>query len=717
MGSRILVVPAGIALAIGVALLGHQAVGIRAKLKAVAAAGRLDAARSSGGAKDIEKAARELAGFRPRDASLQLIRGRALLAAGEFEKAARVYSRAAKRTSGRPRAVAEIGHGCALLRRGARPSPEALKAATDAFKRAVKADGKFRDAFAMLAVAHAWAGDLDAAGAAAERATGTLGLEPTVALACARAFIAASTGDGAAATEEIDRARAVDPKFKTSLGKYLQSLGKGHKLKAAALPGANKKLRDWLVAHLKSAGKKGIANAATYPMFLRAAFAAATTGSKQVGMPLLDLAVKNCPDDPAPRLYRAAALAEGLAASWEAAEKEAKSARVKPGWTPARPRAGLPTLVTHRGASSARARPNAKLAKLEKAGARLLQDVARAAKLLAAGQLPSGEARLKHPLALFEYIFRWKLQAAYLSTIPDARRKRLLAAAEIANEAERCLGPHMSGADAARLMRNAGTIRARYAEWREAFKLWDRSLALDPAQPNLVALLERARKGPAVAAVHPASPGTGGDASPLLGAEFTLPSWLTDLSAYKVTATVGPKGGPGTEVTPTVSGTGLWLIPSENTEGPLEARFEVTDPFGAKVTAGAALSVDASPPEVTSRSPAPGVVSTERPPLLRRAWKDASGLDPASVEVIVEPVRAAFMRQIVVTGGQQRVGRYAGKVTWKSRAPVVPVGFHDSGAIATGTASPMPTGVFRVRVQLKDAGGRRTEDAWTFTIE
>jgi hypothetical protein len=151
-------------------------------------------------------------------------------------------------------------------------------------------------------------------------------------------------------------------------------------------------------------------------------------------------------------------------------------------------------------------------------------------------------------------------------------------------------------------------------------------------------------------------------------------------------------------------------------EGAIEVRFEVDVPFAGKTQATSAFPVDGSPPEIVSRSPGADAVITDKQPYIRIGWKDASGLDPDSVEVVLEPVTATFPRQVLVTKGRQKSGKYVGSVTWKSTAPVVPPEATTSGVIVTGTSGACPTGVFRVKVRMKDAFGRAKQDAWTFSI-
>ncbi|MHC4505183.1 MAG: hypothetical protein ACYTFI_17915, partial [Planctomycetota bacterium] len=216
MGSRIALVVEGLLLMAALGFLAVGALGLRTRMDAAAGARRLEEVRTSGKALEIAEAAAELARLRPRDASVKLVQARALLAAGKSAKALAAYAKAAKiAQTPRLRAAAEIGRASALLLRSDPPARADVEAAKKALEKARRSAPRVPDAHACLAVAHLWAGDLKAAEAAAKAAKGKLGLEPAIALACCKAFIAASRDDDAAALAEFSRARALDPQMQT----------------------------------------------------------------------------------------------------------------------------------------------------------------------------------------------------------------------------------------------------------------------------------------------------------------------------------------------------------------------------------------------------------------------------------------------------------------------------------------------------------------------
>lgn len=692
MNSRIAVVMAGVLLLGASGFLAVQALRLGPRMEAASAARRFEDVRASGNLQEIAKAAAEFVRLRPRDVSVRLLRARALLAAGKYAEARRAYAEAAG-LAREPtlRAAAEIGRGSAILLKSSLPASADLDAAKKAFQQALRAPPRVPDAQACLAVVHAWAGDLKATDAAVRAAKGTLHLEPAIALACCRAFVAASKGDSASAHKEFRRAQALDPTMRTALGKYLARRVKVFELDAGSRPDASKELRKGLVEQLKAEGEQGIINPDTYPLFLRAAFACAgVPGQGGTGMGLLGRAIASRPEDPIPLLFRAVAVARQLGPLWE--------------------KAG--TFATARGRRKSQTNPHLK--EMDRADARMLKDMAKAAEFHAA----RGGEGAQHALGIFDFLLRWHLRKAELSTNPAFRRTRELAAASVALAADRCLGKSKPNKALAALMRSAGVLLAKHSAWSKAYACFARSLEILPGQTELAAFVEKMRKGMVVVAVHPPAAGRARTSRPLAGVEFSVPGWLTDLSAYKVAASVGTKDGPRTAITPVVSGTGLWYIPREGEfpEGLIEVRFEVTDPLSGKVNATASFSIDGSPPEITSRHPEPAAIIRDRQPLIRIGWKDPSGLDPGSVEVVLEPVAAQATRKVLVSKGRHKAGRYQGSVTWKAKSPVVPAEARDSGEIVTSSSGALPQGTFRVRARLRDAFGHLKEDAWTFTI-
>jgi len=714
VGSRIALVVEGLLLVAALGFLAVGALGLRPRMDSAAAARRLEEVRSSGKALQIAEVAAELARLRPRDASVKLVQARALLAAGKSAKARAAYAEAAKiAKTPRLRAAAEIGRGSALLLKSIPPARADIEAAKKAFERARRSAPRVPDAHACLAVAHAWAGDMAAAEAAAKAAKGKLELEPAIALACCKAFIAASKNDNAAALAEFSRARALDPQMRTELGKYLERRMKVFVLDSGARADAPKKLRKEFVDYLKKAGKPGIKNPKTYPMFLRAAVACTDLQEERgLGMDLLAAAIAARPDDPVPLLFRAVAVAKSLDPVWNKAAEFAGAHGVGPTTGPARAADLLPGGSGRQGAIKRKANPHLK--NIERKGAVRAKDVAKAAELHAA----RGGKDAERALGLFDYMFRWHVREAELSSSPPLRRKRRLSAVAVAAAADRSLGKSMPNKTLAALVRGAGVLLARERSWAEANARFMRSLELFPEQPELKAFLAKMRGGLAVVATYPSSPERARLSRPMAGAEFSLPGWLGGLSDHKVTASVGVKGGARTAITPVASGTGLWYVPGEGEfpEGAIEVRFEVAVPFAGKTQATSSFPVDGSPPEIVSRSPEADAVITTKQPYIRIGWKDASGLDPASVEVVLEPVTAVFPRQVLVTKGRQKSGKYVGSVTWKRTAPVVPPEATTAGVIVTAPSGTCPAGTFRIKVRMKDAFGRAKQDAWTFRI-
>jgi hypothetical protein len=654
-----------------------------------------------------------------------------------------------------------------LLLKSTPPSPEDLAAALKAFERGAAARDVAGDARALQAVAHIWAGDLDAARAAAEGVKKGLGLEPSAALACARAYLAGAADDPAAALQELRRARMLAPGDDTPIGKYVSGAMKSFELETAARPGAPAALRTKLVKHLQAEGPKGIVDERSYPLFFRAAFSCALSANPaetKIGMHLLSRAAEGRPKDPMPLVATAAALTHGAAPLWKKAEEEAKVAAVRGGGTVDAGPSVLDLLPGGGPAKPKTTRASKPLVEIDKTGARIAESLAKAAALYAAGT-PDGapgnaedaagtpgsalgrtegaagtpnsapgrtEGAAGTPgsalgrtesaaraVGLYEYMFRWHLRASELSTHDAARRTRELRAAAQAVAMKDLLGeraPHNEAA--ARLLRNAGAIFARNCAWEKADACFTKSLELFGEQPNLKPYAESMRKPPRVVAVHPSTPGELQSGPPLAGVEIALPEAVGSLQDCKVEASVGAGSGERKAVTPVVSGTGLWYVPKEDElpDGLVEVRFAVTDPSDRKIEAKVSFRVDSAPPEITSRFPGPDAIVSDRHTVIRIGWRDPSGIDPASVQVILEPVRATFVRRLLVDKGLQKSGRFTGAETWKSKTPVVRAGGATEGTIVTGTMSDLPPGVFRVRVRMRDAMSKLKEDAWKFTI-
>ncbi len=739
MGSRITAVFAAVLFAAAGAFLIVQAVGIWPRVKFVARARRLEAARASGKTGEIVEVALALSRLRPRDGSLRLIHARALLAAGKFKTARNAYAKTADVTKDRKlRAAAEIGRGCAILMKLSRPAARGLSKAAardfdkarQAFEKALEIAPRLAEAKVMLAVAALWTGDIERARAAVEGAKGLLEREPAAVLACVRAYLAAAKGDAASAHKEFRRARALEPRSETPLGRHVARCVQMLDLEDASRPGAGRNLRRTLVKHLKAEGPRGITTPRDYPVFLRAAFSCArseVSAERSLGMDLLARAAEEHEDDPAPLLVRVAATAFRLLPLWEKAAGFAKSARRGAG-----ARASVSVLDLLPGTGSApkpagKSPSNPHLAQIDAEGDRIDKDAGKAATLLVAGGGRKGApADVAGALGLFEYIFRWRVRAAELSTDPAMRRTREAAAAALVLAADKLLGPALLGAPgtpdglaakAAALMRNAGVLFARQSAWKEALACFRRSLEILPGQGELEEYLEE-QKGIRVAAVYPAVPGELQPSRPLLGAEFFLPEGVKGLKSCKVKASLGLKGGTRKAIQPLVSGTGLWYAPEEGElpDGLIEARFTVTSPLSKRVEAVVSFRVDGSPPKITSCRPGRDAVIDQRHPLIRIKWREPSGLDPESVEVALEPVKAVFFRRVLVTKGRQKSSRYVGDVTWKKNDAAVRGGAGASGEIVTGTTSEIPTGIFRVRVRMKDTFGHQLKDDWTFTV-
>jgi tetratricopeptide (TPR) repeat protein len=719
----------GVLLAGAVVFLLSQVVGIWPTVATKLGASSLHDARTAGNRKRTEKAVRALIKQRPRDGELRLLLARTILAGGDFKKARKEYAAAAKQSaSPGHRAAAELGKGVALLAKSTPPSEENLAAAVKAFEKGAATQSTAGDAQTLLAVAHIWAGDLDAARAAvraagvAEAKKGTrncLGLAPSAALACTRAYLAGTEGDAVTASAELRRARFLVRGNDSPIGKYISESMKVFELEAASLPGASSSTRTKLVKHLKAEGPKGIADEKSYPLFFRAAFSCALSkdaNHKKVGMSLLARATEDRPSDPMPLIATAVALAREAKPLWREAENKAKSndgKRIAAGDA----RNQLLDLLPGGGAAKPGAgrlsKPLKELAKISvKLGGALTKAAAR---YVSAGD----EEGAAWAVDIFEYLFRWHLRTAELSTRASARRPReLLAAAQIV-AMKKLLGKRIPATEAAaRLLRNAGAIFAKYSAWEEANACFARSLELFSDQPNLKPYAESMRMPPRIVAVYPAKAGELLAGPPLAGVEIALPESINSLHDCKVEASVGMDKGERKAFTPVISGTGLWYVPGEGelADGLVEVRFAITSPLGHKAEAKTSFLVDSSPPEITSRFPKPGSTVTDRHVVIRIGWRDPSGIDPESVWIKLEPVTAAAVSKILVDKGRQKSGRFSGTHTWKSKSSVIPEGSTFKGTIVTGTMSALATGVFRVRVRMRDAMNKMKEDSWKFTV-
>ncbi|MHC5056397.1 MAG: hypothetical protein ACYTKD_17000 [Planctomycetota bacterium] len=740
MNSRVVVALEGVLLAGAAAFLIFQVAGVWPSVATMFAARSLHKARASGDRKATEKTLRSLLRRRPRDGGLRLLLSRTILSGGDYRKAGDAYAEAAKRSAapGR-RAAAEVGRGVSLLLKSTPPSPEDLAAALGAFEKGAETRAVSGDARALKAVAHIWAGDLDAARAAAEGVKKGLGLEPSAALACVRAYLAGAADDPAAALQELQRARMLAPGDDSPVGKYVSGAMKAYELEAAARPGAPAPLRAKLVKHLQAEGPKGIVDEKSYPLFFRAAFSCALSADPaetKVGMHLLSRAAAGRPKDPTPLVATAAAFAHAAAPLWKKAEEEAKAAAARGGGAVDAGPSVIDFLPGGGPAKPKTTRASRALVEIDKIGARIGESLAKAAALYAAGAPDGGADNAEgaagtpgsalgrtegaaRAVGLYEHLFTWHLRASELSAQDAARRTRELRAAAQAVAMNDLLGeraPHNEAA--ARLLRNAGAIYARHCDWEKTDACFTKSLELFGEQPNLKPYAESMRKPPRVVAVHPSTPGELQAGPPLAGVEIALPEAVGSLQDCKVEASVGAGSGERKAITPVISGTGLWYVPKEDElpDGLVEVRFAVTDPSDRKIEAKVSFRVDSAPPEITSRFPGPDAIVSDRHTAIRIGWRDPSGIDPGSVQVVLEPVRASFVRRLLVDKGLQKSGRFTGAETWKSKTPVVRAGGAAEGTIVTGTMSDLPPGVFRVKVRMRDSMNKLREDAWKFTV-
>jgi len=729
VNKRGLVALGGVLLAGAVAFLAFQALRIWPTVSAKLAVRGLYNARMSGDLGKTEKAARSLVRQRPADGPLRLLLSRTVFDRGDFGKAEKAYGEAAKRSrSPSHRAAAEVGRGAALLLKSSPPASDDVAAAIETLEKAANTRSASGDARALLAVAHIWAGDLDAARAAAEAAAtanaekgtkGGLGLGPSASLACARAYLAGVSGDAAKALQELERARMLLPSSDTPVGEYLSSVMKAFELETASRPGASTALRSKLVKHLQSEGPKGIADEKTYPLFFRAAYSCALSPlvtENRIGMDFLSRAVAARPKDPMPLVATAAALARKAEPLWESSAAAAKAAAAKHGADYDARATVIDLLLEGRRGVAVAAPAGDSLKKLDSLGAKIDECLTKAAALYAASDDEDGARRA---LAIHEYLFRWHLRASELCTRRAERRERELVAASRAMAVKKLLGERIPRTKAAaRLLRNAGALFAGHAAWEKAGACFTESLELFGDQPNLKPYSESMRKRPSVVAVYPSKAGELQAGPPLAGIEIAMPKTMAGLRDCKIEASVGTGDGPRKAVTPVISGTGLWYVPGEGEvpDGLVEVRFAVTDPSGYKIEAKTSFRVDSSPPEITSRFPEPGAVVTNRQTVFRIGWRDPSGIAPESVQVVLEPVAAeGFFRRILVDKGLQKSGRFSGAETWKSKAPVIQAGASE-GTIVTGTMSALPPGVFRVQVRMRDAMDKVVKDAWKFTV-
>ncbi len=731
MSSRVVVTLESVFLALAAAFLLFQIASVWPTVATMIAARDLRKARASENRKETKEATRALIRRRPEDGELRLLLSRTLLDGGDSRKARDAYAAAAKRSlTPRHHAAVQVGMGSALLLKKSPPTKEDLAAAIKAFKKGAKVRGASGDAQALLAVAHIWAGDLDAARAAADAATAVettkgrkigLGIEPSAALACAKAYLAGASGDAATALQELRRARMLAPQGDSVIGKYVSETMKGIELEAATRPDAAPALRTKLVTHLQTEGPKGIADEKSFPLFFRAAFSCALSENanvRKIGMDLLSRAVAGRPADPAPCVAMAAALAHGVAPLWEEAEKAHKSAMAaaaKKGGTDG----GLSVIDLLPGGGSRKRKTestNRSLKQIDKVGLRIGDSLAKAAALRVAAGNAEGAAQAA---AFYEYLFRWHLRASELSTHTTARRIRELKAASLATAMSELLGERIPRTEAAaRLLRNAGAVYAKNWAWEKAGACFAKSLELSADQPNLKPYMDSMRKPPRVVAVHPSTPGQLQAGSPVVGVEIALPGSVAGLKECKVEASVSSGGGESKGITPVVSGTGLWYIPKEGelADGLVKVHFAVTDASGRRIEAETSFRVDSSPPEITSRFPGSDAIVADKHTVIRIGWRDPSGIDPDSIQVVLEPVAAAAVRRILVDKGLQKTGRFTGAHTWKSKSPVVTKADATEGTITTGTMSELPVGVFRVRVRMRDAMNKVREDAWKFTV-
>jgi tetratricopeptide (TPR) repeat protein len=717
-------------LALAAAFLISQVASVWPTVATMAAARDLRKARASENRKETEAAARSLIRRRPENGELHLLLSRTILDGGDPKKAGSAYAAAAKRSlTSRHRAAVQVGMGAALLRRRSPPSKKDLAAAIKSFKKGAEVSAASGDAQALLAVAHIWAGDLDAARAAADAATAAetskgrkagLGIQPSAALACAKAYLAGASGDAATSLQELHRARMLVPRDDTAIGKYVSEMMKNIELEAAVRPEAAPALKAKLVKHLQTEGPKGIADEDSFPRFFRAAFSCAlskSTNVRKIGMDILKRAVVGRPADPAPHVAIAAALAHGAEPLWEEAEKAHKSAMAAAARRGEKEDGLSVADILPGGGGRKRTNGSASksLKRLDAVGLQIDDALAKAAALCAA----AGNAEdMVQAAALYEYLFRWYLRSSELSTHGTARSIRELKAASLVTAMSGLLGERIPRtAVAARLLRNAGAIYAKSCAWEKAGACFAKSLELSADQPTLKPYMDSIAKPPRVVAVHPAVPGQLLAGPPVVGVEIALPESVAGLDECKVEV-LANSGGESKSITPVVSGTGLWYIPKagEFADGLVKVHFTVTDASDRKIEAETSFRVDSSPPEITSRYPGSGAVVTDKHTVIRIGWRDPSGIDPDSIHVVLEPVAAATVRRLLVEKGLQKTGRFSGAHTWKSKSPVVTRADAVEGTIITGTMSALPTGVFRVRVRMRDAMNKLREDAWKFTV-
>jgi len=706
----------------GVIALLAQAGRIWARWTVVREVRAFNSAALGGSPEAASDAARALATKMPSDHRLSLARARWLLAAGKHEQARAEYSALASRPAGpEVQAAAELGLGATLVSRSSRPSQADVQAAIEAFGRAQAKAARLPDAGALMAAAKLWAGDLAGARAAAESAallakTTLPSAEAQATLFCALGCLAVAGGDLAAAAAEYRKASLLAPPSSGPLGSHVAASLSAVEFELATRPGAPGELRARMVKRLAAEGQKALADPSSRASFLRAAVACARSGSgaeRQLGTDLLAKAVATRGKDRTPLILRAALAAEELAPLWAKAEAAARAA----GASSAAPDPRQLLLEILPGAEKTSPEParqaSAALAEIASAEKRLFEDLKTAASEAAS----EGGDGLAEALAIGEYLFRWKMRQAELSTGAHERSANELAAAAVVGWVAELLGERMPRtAEAALLLRNAGAVYEGHLDRQKSISFFKRSLDIDERQADLRALLQGG--GASVVATYPGTERLQ-PLVPVIGAEFALPAEVPTLEVCKVEALLGPKGGEPVPVKTAISGTGLWCIPEAGKlpDGLLEARFSVTDPLGRKTEASSTVRIDTSPPEIVRRAPAPGGMIGDRQPLVQVSWNDPGGLDADSVEVILEPVRAESVRQVLVTGGRQKGQRMAEPVKWRAKDPAVKGASGTSGEIVTSPGSELPPGVYRVRVSMRDSFQHLREDAWTFTIE
>jgi tetratricopeptide (TPR) repeat protein len=703
------------------AVLAFQIVVVRPRLSLAKMLRDFTKARAAGDAEGTLRAAKGARRHLPKDARLRLFCAHSLFASGDFDGAAAVYEEITGGASSKVKAAALTGRAATLLAKRPAPADEDIKEALDLLKRARTIAPDLPDVVAVAAIARIWAGDEAGAREAItdlERLKEDgkrLGVDAAAGWYCARGFVSVGSGDIDAATSEVRRAASIIPARETGLGEYIGASMDFLALEAAARPGASQKERDDMAARLGAEGPAGLSNPRTYPLFVRAAGAMSLVSSKTrtVGLGLLEQAIDGHKEDPVPVMYRIAALASDHTDSWKRAAESKRagdgSANVVSAYD-VLPETGLrrqgPSAAVNRG-----------LIEIEKGEPPLLKAVEAAAERAAALEDERGPELV---LSLARFLFTWKMRQSELSANVRARRRREREALSAVALVERLLGDRVPrGAVAAALFRDAGAILADRSDTEAALAAFRKSLAMDPGQEDLVKLLAPEAGSLKLVATYP-DDSLLHSVPPLVGVEFRLPVGVAAINECTWQATLGPALealGPARPVEPRATRTGLWYLPeaTELAASDMEARFVVTDPIGRTVEATVTFRVDVGPPVIVESFPTAGATIGEKRPVFRIRWKDLAGVNPKSVVVRLDPVTAAFPPQSLVEGGEQKTSRFM-EPKWRRGDPAVTGARETAGEIFTSAMSELPTGSYRLTLDMEDNFRRSKKHVLEFEV-